>query len=109
MATEKQQVWSILKDVKSKKPVYDDVVEFRISGIPCLLGVHYFNQVAGSHSYNADSDMDYYGYTECEFDVLDRKGYKAAWLERKMTSKEWQLAEEAIAEYFSESSYDYYD
>ena len=107
MATEKQKVWNILKDVKSKKPIYQDTVEFRISGIPCLLGIQHFNQVQGSHSYNAASDVDYYGYTECDFDVLDRKGYRAKWLEAKMTDRDWQLAEDAIADYYRAE--DYYD
>ena len=43
----------------------------------------------------------FYGYTECEFDVLDRKGYRAAWLERKMTSQDHSDIEVLITEYMN--------
>jgi hypothetical protein len=45
--------------------------------------------------------LDYYGYTESEWEVLDRKGYKAAWLERKLSSKDESRIESEIAEYFN--------
>ncbi len=33
------------------------------------------------------SDWDYYGgWFDVEFELYDRKGYRAKWLERKMTS-----------------------
>jgi hypothetical protein len=28
--------------------------------------------------------LDYYGFTEIEWDMLDRKGYRAKWLDRKI-------------------------
>lgn len=46
------------------------VVDTRICGIPCLAGITYYDDA------------------EVEFEILDRKGYKAAWLERKMTKKD---------------------
>ncbi len=76
-------------------------IESRISGIPCLIRVTHFESVRGSYSYNAASDWDYYGYTESEWEVLDRKGYKAAWLERKLSSKDESRIESEIAEYFN--------
>lgn len=99
----KRKVWNILTNKKPRKS-FQYEVPFRISGIPCLLGVSYFESVSGSFSYNADSDLDYYGYTECDYDILDRKGYPAAWLERKMTEDERCLAEEAIAEYIRDDN-----
>jgi len=65
---------------------YITEIDSRISGIPCLIGVTEFKQVKGSYSYSADSDMDYRGYTEVDFEVLDRRGRPAAWLERKLDS-----------------------
>ena len=51
-------------------------IETRVAGIPCIARVtHYFRQAphrGGAHT--CDSDLDYYGYTECEFDILDRRG-----------------------------------
>lgn len=49
---------------------YRYVVESRVSGIPCLIGITW-----------VDED----GF---EFEVLDRKGYKAEWLSKKMTKKD---------------------
>ena len=77
-------------------------IETRVAGIPCIIGVTEYECVKGSYSYHAASDWDYYGYTECEFDVLDRRGRKAAWLERKLTDKITREIEEEIAEYFND-------
>jgi len=70
-------------------------VEHRICGIPCLLRVTYFYEQQPMGIY-ADSDYDCYGYTEVEYDVLDRRGREAPWLERKMGDKERDAAEAAI-------------
>ena len=55
-----------------------------VQGIPCQVVIDSCVVVKGSHSYNAPSDLDYHGYSEVEFHLLDRKGYPAAWLERKL-------------------------
>jgi hypothetical protein len=73
-------------------------IETRVAGIPCIVGVTHFESVRGSFSYRADSDMDYYGYIECEFTVCDRRGRPAPWLERKMTDKDTSRIESEIAE-----------
>jgi hypothetical protein len=80
-------------------------IESRVAGIPCLIGVTHFVSVRGSYSYNAPSDMDYYGYTESEWDVLDRRGRPAAWLERKLTDDDRQRIEQEIAEAMTEDAY----
>lgn len=77
-------------------------VSAHVQGIPCLVRVtHYYRQPADSRADNPD---DYYGYTELEYDVLDRKGYPAPWLERKMTEDDVQNIEEKIYEHLSEDS-----
>ena len=85
---------------------YTAVIEARIAGIPCKVGVtHYHNQAGNSH---ADSDYDYYGYTDIEYDVLDRNGRKALWLERKVTDEDELNVENSIIKYFQEEAeYDY--
>lgn len=51
-------------------------IETTIKGIPCLIGVLEYS--SGDHD-------DYWGgWFDTNWDVLDRKGYKAAWLERKL-------------------------
>jgi hypothetical protein len=84
---------------------YITEIESRVAGIPCLIGVTEFSSVRGSYSYNAASDMDYYGYSESEWDVLDRRGRPAAWLERKLTDDDRQRIEQEIAEAMTEEVY----
>jgi hypothetical protein len=80
-------------------------IESTVAGIPCLIGVTEFSSVRGSYSYHADSDMDYYGYTESEWVVLDRRGRPAAWLERKLTDAERSRIEQEVAETMTEDAY----
>lgn len=72
-------------------------IEHRVAGIPCLIGVTHYESVRGSYSYNAPSDYDYYGYTESEWEILDRRGRPAPWLERKATAEDNASIEEAIS------------
>lgn len=76
-------------------------IDARVAGIPCLIGVIEYSEIKGSHSYNAPSDMDYYGYTEVEFEVLDRRGRPAAWLERKLDNNQREEIEYLISEHLS--------
>jgi hypothetical protein len=66
---------------------YELVFDTRIAGIPCQIGVTYFHNQPrwGGCAHTCDSDVDYYGCHESEYDVLDRRGRPAAWLERKLT------------------------
>lgn len=62
-------------------------METRVAGIPCRVVIDYFYHqppFRGS-PYRCDSDLDYFGYTEVEWHLVDRKGYPAPWLERKLT------------------------
>lgn len=86
-------------------------IEHRVAGIPCLIGVIDYSEVKGSYNRNADSDMDYYGYTDCEWEILDRKGYRAKWLDKKLSQVEEDQISAAIAKYFDQQAetYDDYD
>ena len=77
----------------------------RIQGIPCQIDVTNHVVVRGSGSYNAPSDLDYYGYSEFNFDVYDRKGYPAPWLQRKMTDDDENRIYEEYCEYSSDDGY----
>lgn len=67
-----------------------------IAGIPCGIKVTHFRAVAGDSSTWA-SDWDYYGYTELDYIVLDRKGYPAPWLEKKLDKQDQdRIYEECI-------------
>jgi hypothetical protein len=67
-------------------------------GIPAIIRVTHFVKVRGSYSYNAPSDMDYHGYTDSEWEVLDTRGRPADWLERKITDAERDRIESLIQE-----------
>lgn len=75
-----------------------DYVDTRISGIPCKVRVDRVEIVppwTGS-SINCPSADDYYGYSEVEFTVCDRRGRVAPWLERKMTGSDYERIESEI-------------
>lgn len=71
--------------------------EHRIRGIPCLIDVTHVKVVRGDPSTWA-SDIDYHGYSEVEFEVLDRRGRKADWLTKKMTQDDICEIEQTILE-----------
>lgn len=72
-----------------------DSIESTVSGIPCQVVVAHFIDQKPDHSCT-DSDLDYHGYTEIEFEVFDRKGYRAKWLEAKLTDEDVKRIEAEI-------------
>lgn len=76
----------------------------KVHGIPCIIRVdHYFKQPAWNGSaWVCNSDMDYSGYEEVQYTVLDRKGYKAAWLARKITPKDHARIRKEISDAMAE-------
>jgi hypothetical protein len=64
-------------------------IETRIQGIPCIVKLVSYERVNGSFSRNAASDLDYYGWSDATYQVCDRRGRPAPWLERKATDKDW--------------------
>lgn len=70
-----------------------------LAGIPCQIAVTGFRRVEGSYSYNAPSDADFYGYTDYDYEVLDRRGRPAPWLEKKVSEAEIECK---ILGYFEE-------
>lgn len=80
--------------------MYIAEINARVAGIPCVIGVSHYNCVKGSYSSQEDSDWDYYGYNDAEWDVCDRNGRKAPWLASKMTKSDVVQIEAIIAQYF---------
>jgi hypothetical protein len=73
------------------------MIETRIAGIPCLIEPTsvFVQKPLGPM---CDSDYDCYGYAEIEFDVLDRNGRPAPWLEKKLTPADIDRIETLILE-----------
>ena len=85
-------------------------VPTKLAGIPCLAGITYYEYTPKGRgsSYQYSSPEDWLGWEDFEFEITDRKGYPAAWLAAKMTSKDKVRIEREISEWFTEreSQYD---
>jgi len=57
----------------------------RVAGIPCIIDVISIDFIKGD-GFWAVSDEDSRDRFEAEFEVLDRRGRRAPWLERKLTA-----------------------
>lgn len=75
------------------------LMETRVAGIPCTARIDYVNMVEGSYSYNAASDLDYHGYSEVVWELCDRRGRPAPWLDKKLTPADAARIENEILEY----------
>jgi hypothetical protein len=72
--------------------------DHRVKGIPCQIEVTYFHHQPpfNGPAHLCDSDWDCRGYIELEYNVLDKKGYKAGdWLESKIDGEEKAAIEQA--------------
>ena len=75
------------------------LMETRVAGIPCTARIDHVNVVKGSYSYNAASDHDYHGYSEVVWELCDRRGRPAPWLDKKLTNADAARIENEILEY----------
>lgn len=85
------------------------IFKSKIAGIPCQIKVTYFHKQKPfkGPARLCDSNDDYYGYTEIEFEVLDRRGRKAEWLERKLTAEDRERIEREIEKEVETERLDY--
>lgn len=58
--------------------------DYRVAGIPCQIGVLNYERHAPMSAHEAHSDLEFHGYSEAEYVVLDRRGRPAPWLQRKV-------------------------
>lgn len=73
----------------------------RACGIPCGIVIENYRKVQPwkGDITKCPSDKDYFGYTICDWHLVDRKGYYARWLERKLTQQDVKEIENAIHDY----------
>ena len=80
---------------------------FDVKSIPCgVLVDTYINKRPyrwGAHL--CESDLDFYGYTEIEYRLLDRRGYPAPWLEKKVDTEEHDRIYQAIVDHYARELY----
>jgi hypothetical protein len=62
------------------------IFNYRIAGIPCKISVISVDFHKGE-GYWAPSSEDAKDWITAEYEVLDRKGYPAEWLAKKVTDK----------------------
>jgi len=83
------------------------VIPVTVLGIPAQAEITHYRNVKpwrGS-AQSCPSDLDWYGYTEIEFELYDRKGYRAEWLDAKIdgNKEEIQRIEEQILYWMKEN------
>lgn len=74
----------------------DEALNVVVAGIPALVFVERLVRVKGSFSRDAPSDLDFYGYVDLEYYLYDRKGYRAEWLERKLSESDLEEIESRV-------------
>jgi hypothetical protein len=72
----------------------DTTITTQIAGIPCQLRVTYWEATTTATWYTPAEGGD------IEYEVLDRRGYPAPWLERKLTDLDRQRLEVEINAHF---------
>lgn len=77
--------------------------ESHVAGIPCIIkATRLFQPPSGRPLMMCESPDEAFGIDEIEFEVCDRKGYPAAWLEAKLTKNDRWRIEEEVVEYYQE-------
>lgn len=77
------------------------MLQIRAMGIPCqvLVTTYKVTPPCGGSVHFCYSDGDWYGETTLEYEIYDRKGYRAAWLENKVDKADkWDTIDVQIIE-----------
>jgi hypothetical protein len=79
--------------------MYQTIIDSRVCGIPCQIGVISFSCRAGRRGDTWDAE-EYYGSVECEWEILDQRGNPAPWLQRKMKSKDHEGVDWEVQKFY---------
>ena len=88
--------------------MYIAEIESRVAGIPCLIGVIDWEGYVPAYT-SGPPDRCYPSEGGCgSWEVLDRRGRKAPWLERKMTAADERRVEQDVFEAMENKADDWY-
>lgn len=88
--------------------MYIAEIESRVAGIPCLIGVIDWEAYVPAYT-SGPPDRCYPSEGDCgSWEVLDRRGRKAPWLERKMTAADERRVEQDVFEAMENKADDWY-
>lgn len=70
--------------------------DVRVCGIPCIVRVTYWERYVPAYI-SGPPENCYPAEGGCgDYELLDRRGRPAKWLERKMTDRDWDELEEKV-------------
>lgn len=70
----------------------------RLCGIPCMVNVTRFREVAGNYSCVAEDPDEYYGWRELDYVICDQRGRPAPWLEKRASRSDIEELEADIVQ-----------
>lgn len=79
-------------------------IEATVQGIPCLIKVTHFSPGSPGRYYGPAEDCHPEEPPEFSYDILDRSGRPAPWLERKVTDTDRERIGELILEAAAETA-----
>jgi hypothetical protein len=82
-----------------KRNNYIAEIEHRVCGIPCIIGVTDYEGYTPAYTSGPPENCYPSEGGSGDFEILDRKGYRAKWLEKKMTARDEDAIQELIYEH----------
>ncbi len=82
-----------------KSTSYIAEIEHRVCGIPCIIGVTDYEGYMPAYTSGLPENCYPAEGGSGEFEILDRKGYRAKWLEKKLTARDEDAIQELIYEH----------
>lgn len=82
-------------------------IDARICGIPCIIEVIHWQPAVPANLSGHPDNWSPPEDSETEYEILDRNGRPAPWLENKMTAKDYRLLEEHIDQVMADLADDF--
>lgn len=92
----------------AKQTDYRFTVDSTVAGIPCKLGVTEIGYYIPATYGRSMEDSEPEDSSQHSYEILDRKGYRAAWLDAKCSKKDEEQHQLDIDKALEAISYGYY-